>query len=607
MKTKSDEGIVSMSSVIKKSVKEKVELMRGIGVSAGIVIGTVYLVDGRKYHVDAPYCSLDDSLVGNELERFKDALALSRSQLEKIKEQLSADVRGKEHSGIIDAHLMILGDQLLIDDTIKLIENEKLSAEWALKAVLKDLVVLFDNIDDPYFKERSSDIEHIVDRIMMNLSGKDHDSLADIKEPSVVVAHDLSPADTAQMMHGNVLGFLTDIGARTSHTAILARSLEIPAVVGLEDVTSRVESGDTIIVDGMTGAIIINPADNVIKVYEKRRKRYEDYEEALHHYKDLPAETLDGHRVSLFGNMEIVEEISSLIEHGTDGIGLYRSEFLYLNREDLPSEEEHVAAYKHVAKKMPSSPVVIRTLDIGGDKVLSSVTPDDEVNPALGLRAIRFCLKNPGIFKTQLRGILRASAYGKLKVLFPMISGVEELRRAKALLYEARQELEKEGEQFDHDIEVGAMIEVPSAALIADILAEEVDFFSIGTNDLLQYSLAIDRVNEHVAYLYEPYHPAVLRIIKSVVDAAKRHGIGISVCGEMAGEPEHALIFLGLGIESLSMSARSLLKVKKLIRSIKYKDAVNISKAVMGFSTAREVETYVETRLADIYKEEPWS
>ncbi|MCK4846304.1 MAG: phosphoenolpyruvate--protein phosphotransferase [Deltaproteobacteria bacterium] len=597
-----------MSLLAIDKVKREVALMRGIGVSAGIVIGKVYLLDSRKYHVEAaPYCHLDESLVEGELKRFKDALDLSKEQLSKIRDQLTGDGRGKEHAGIIDAHLMILNDQLLIDDTIKLIKAERVSAEWALKSVLKDLVALFDKIDDPYFKERSSDIEHIVDRIMMNLSGKEHESLGDIKEPSVVVAHDLSPADTAQMIQGNVLAFLTDIGAKTSHTAILARSLEIPAVVGLEDVTNRVESGDTIIVDGMTGAVIINPSTSVIKVYEKRRKRYEDYEKTLLHYKDLPAETIDGHTVSLLGNMEIVEEIPSLMDHGADGIGLYRSEFLYVNRDTLPSEEEHLAAYKHVAKKMGSRSAVIRTFDVGGDKLLSSVDGIEEGNPALGLRAIRFCLKYPDIFKTQLRAILRASAYGKLKILFPMISGVEELRRAKALLYEARCELEDEGEQFDHDIEVGIMIEVPSAALIADILAEEVDFFSIGTNDLLQYSLAIDRVNEHVAYLYEPFHPAVLRIIKTVVDAGKRHGIGVSVCGEMAGEPEHALIFLGLGIDSLSMSARSLLKVKKLIRSVKYHDAVNISKAVLGFSTAREVEGYIETKLVDLYKEEPWS
>ena len=576
--------------------------MRGIGVSSGIVIGKAYVVDRRTDAVQ--FCHLDPSQAHSEVKRFTGAVSESKKQLRRITRMLTKEGRGKEHIGIIDAHLMILKDQMLINDTIKLIKQERMNAEWALKTVLKGIRELFDKMDDRYFKERSSDIEHIVDRIIMNLSGEEHASIADIEEPSVVVAHDLSPADTAQMVKGKVVAFLTDIGGKTSHTAIMARSLEIPAVVGLENVTRNVEAGDTIIVDGMTGAVIINPSESVLHVYERRRSKYASYDKELHHYRNLPAETLDGRRIRLMGNMEIAEEITSLLDHGAEGIGLYRSEFLYLNRKDLPTEEEHMASYVHVAKQMSPRPVVVRTLDIGGDKFLSPMEVADEINPAMGLRAIRLCLKRPDMFITQLRGILRASAYGKLKVMFPMISGIDELRRAKAIFEETKEELRRENKPFDPDIEVGVMIEVPSAAFIADLLAKEADFFSIGTNDLLQYSLAIDRVNEHVAYLYEPFHPAVLRIIKNVVDCAKQRGISVSVCGEMAGEPEHALMFIGMGLEQLSMNAFSLLRVKRLVRSVRYEDAKDIVTAALEFSTAREVENYVSSKVIELYREE---
>ncbi|HLE08802.1 MAG TPA: phosphoenolpyruvate--protein phosphotransferase [Thermodesulfobacteriota bacterium] len=587
---------------MKTDTKKEVILMRGIGVSSGIVIGKAYVVDRRTDAVQ--FCHLDPSQAHSEVKRFTGAVSESKKQLRRITRMLTKEGRGKEHIGIIDAHLMILKDQMLINDTIKLIKQERMNAEWALKTVLKGIRELFDKMDDRYFKERSSDIEHIVDRIIMNLSGEEHASIADIEEPSVVVAHDLSPADTAQMVKGKVVAFLTDIGGKTSHTAIMARSLEIPAVVGLENVTRNVEAGDTIIVDGMTGAVIINPSESVLHVYERRRSKYASYDKELHHYRNLPAETLDGRRIRLMGNMEIAEEITSLLDHGAEGIGLYRSEFLYLNRKDLPTEEEHMASYVHVAKQMSPRPVVVRTLDIGGDKFLSPMEVADEINPAMGLRAIRLCLKRPDMFITQLRGILRASAHGKLKVMFPMISGIDELRRAKAIFEETKEELRRENKPFDPDIEVGVMIEVPSAAFIADLLAKEADFFSIGTNDLLQYSLAIDRVNEHVAYLYEPFHPAVLRIIKNVVDCAKQRGISVSVCGEMAGEPEHALMFIGMGLEQLSMNAFSLLRVKRLVRSVRYEDAKDIVTMALTLSTAREVENYVSSKVIELYREE---
>lgn len=587
-------------------VKKQVVLMKGIGVSSGIVIGKAYVLD-RGMVEPAQFCYLDIKDTDNEIERFKNALKESREQLQRIKKKMEEDQRGKEHIRIIDAHLMILKDNMLINDTIKVIKEQRVNAEWALKTVLKELVEYFNKIDDEYLRERIIDVEHIVNRVLSNLMGRKHESISDIKYPSIIVAHDLAPTDTAQMVKGTVLGFITDAGGRTSHTAIMARSLEIPAIVGLENVTRRAENGDVIVIDGTTGTVIINPSESVIEVYRKRKERYDDYGKALLHYKDLPCETKDGRRIRLTGNMEIAEELDSLIEHGAEGIGLYRTEFLYLNRAGLPTEEEHLKAYRHVVKRMAPNPVIIRTLDVGGDKVLAGVEMDKEANPALGLRAIRFCLKNTGIFKTQLRAILRAGANGKVKVMFPMISGIEEIRRAKAILEEAKDELKAEGKAYDGEIEVGVMIEIPSAAIIADLIVKEVSFISIGTNDLLQYSLAIDRVNEHVAYLYEPFHPAVLRIIKIVADAANKAGVSVGVCGEMAGEPEYALMLLGLGVDQLSMNAFSILRVKRIIRSVSYAEARKACKAISGLATAKDVENYISTKTPQLYKEEFWN
>ena len=586
--------------------RKQVVLMKGIGVSSGIVIGHAYILE-RGMVEPSQFCYLDPSETAGEIERFRGALKASREQLMRIKRKMEQDGKGKEHIRIIDAHLMILKDNMLINDTIKAISGQRVNAEWALKTVLNDIMEYFEKMDDPYLRERAMDIEHIVNRLLLNLMGRKHESIADIKDPVVVVAHDLAPTDTAQMVKGTVLGFLTDVGGKTSHTAIMARSLEIPAVVGLESITRKAEPGDTVIVDGTTGTVIINPSESVIEVYKRRRERYENYGKALFHYKDLPSETTDGRRVRLVGNMEIVEEIDALVEHGAEGIGLYRTEFLYLNRKDLPTEEEHVRAYRQVARKMAPNPVVIRTLDVGGDKIITQVESQKEINPALGLRAIRFCLKNIDIFKIQLRGILRASSYGDIKIMFPMISGIEELRRARQILEECKRELKSEGKAFNPDIEVGVMIEVPSAAMIADLIVKEASFISIGTNDLLQYSLAIDRVNEHVAYLYEPFHPAVLRIIKGVVEAANKAGVSVSVCGEMAGEPEYALILLGFGVDQLSMNAYSVLRVKRLIRSISHAEAKKICKNILNFATAKEVENYINMKLPGLYKEEFWS
>ncbi|MBI5328627.1 MAG: phosphoenolpyruvate--protein phosphotransferase [Deltaproteobacteria bacterium] len=578
-------------------------VLKGIGVSPGIKIGRAYLVDDGSLETPA-YCYLDTTYISSETKRFKKAVQESKDQLLKIRNKLLKDGKGKEHIRIIDAHIMMMEDKMLIDDTIKIIKKEKVNAEWAIRMVMKEIREFFDTIDDEYIRERGSDIDHICDRVLKNLMGKKHEAIAEIKEEVIVVAHDLAPTDTAQMVKGKVLGFLTDIGGKTSHTAIVARSLEIPAVVGLENITQKINAGDTLIIDGASGLVVINPSKKVIKEYEKKQGQYSDYEKLLHHYKKLPAEMQDGRRIRLMGNIEMVEEVSSILDHGADGVGLYRTEFLYLNRKDLPTEDEHFKVYKDVVERVSPHPTIIRTLDIGGDKFLSQMELAPEMNPAMGLRAIRFCLKKPDIFKTQIKGILRASVFGNLKIMFPMISGVEELRKAKAIMEEAKEELRSHGIPFNPKIFVGAMVEVPSAAIIADILAKEVDFFSIGTNDLLQYSLAIDRVNEHVAYLYEPLHPAALRIIKHIVDAAHNSGIAVGVCGEMAGEPEHALILLGLGLDQLSMNALSILKVKKLIRSIKYSEAREIGEKALALSTAQEIEVFIKGEMAKRFPEE---
>jgi len=578
-------------------------VLKGIGVSPGINIGRAYLVDGGSLETPA-YCYLDTTYISSEVKRFKNAVQESKDQLMKIRNRLLKDGKGKEHIRIIDAHLIMLEDKMLIDDTIKIIKKEKVNAEWAIKMVMREIREFFDSIDDEYIRERGSDIDHICDRVLKNLMGKKHETISEIKEEVIVVAHDLAPTDTAQMVKGKVLGFLTDIGGKTSHTAIVARSLEIPAVVGLESITQKVNAGDTLILDGSSGMVIINPSQKVIKEYQKKKGQYSDYERLLHHYRKLPAEMQDGRRIRLMGNIEMADEIPSLLDHGAEGIGLYRTEFLYINRKNLPTEDEHFKIYKDVVERVSPHPTIIRTLDIGGDKFLSQMELAPEMNPAMGLRAIRFCLKEPDIFKTQLKGILRASVFGNLKIMFPMISGVDELRKAKAVMEMAKDELRNEGVAFNSKIFVGAMIEVPSAAIIADILAKEVDFFSIGTNDLLQYALAIDRVNEHVSYLYEPLHPAALRIIKNITDSAHKAGIAVGVCGEMAGEPEYALILLGLGLDQLSMNALSILKVKKVIRSIKYSEAKEIGEKALTLSTAQEIERFIRGEMAKRFPEE---
>jgi phosphotransferase system enzyme I (PtsI) len=567
-------------------------LLKGIVASQGIAIGKVFLVNQDHLEL-SHYTIATNKEIEKEINRFKKAIEESQSQLLRAKKDINKK-KFKEAQYIIDTHILLLQDKVLMDNTIKIIKHEKIDAALALKKTIEGLRAHLAEINDEYMKERTSDIDYIEQRLLRNLAGIKRDLVAKIREKVIIVASDLSPADTANLNVNEVLGFTIDSGGRTSHTAIMARALKIPAVVGLKDITRRVKTGDTMILDGIHGVVIINPTADTLLKYNQKKAEYDEFEIGLLKHKDLPGETIDGFRVKLMANIEIMEELPSVLTYGAEGIGLYRTEFLYLNRKDLPSEAEQFEIYKTVSQKIAPHPVTIRTLDIGGDKFMSHIDVAEEINPVMGLRAIRFCLKEVAIFKTQLRAIMRSSAYGKVKIMFPMISGIEEVRQIKIILSEVKKELQAEHKVFDPDIEIGIMVEVPSAASIADILAKEVNFFSIGTNDLIQYTLAIDRVNENVSYLYEPLHPAVLRLLQNIINSAHDNGIPVAMCGEMAGEPFYMPILLGLGIDELSMNVMALPRVKSVLRSLDYKQSQLVTDSIFKLSTAQEIETLLK-------------
>jgi phosphotransferase system enzyme I (PtsI) len=580
--------------------KKKETVLKGIPASPGIAIGKAMLLDREQYVI--PRRSIKEEQVQNEIKRFKDALIQTKNELLEIKKRISEEM-GVEHGQIFSAHLLVLEDSMLIEEVMAKLKKDKLSIEYVFQDVLKRYIKVFSEMDDEYLKERISDINDVGKRVLRNLIGAKEDIFSNLKEKVIVIAYDLSPSDTAMMHKKNLIGFATDIGSRTSHTAIMAKSLEIPAVVGLEAMTKSVENGDTIIVDGAHGNVIINPSAKTVKKYEGDKAKFLVLEKHLLELKDLPCQTLDGRKITLSANIEVPEDVASVISHGADGIGLYRTEYFYMNRKDLPSEDEQFKAYSVVAKKVKPHPVIIRTLDLGGDKFLSQFEVPHEMNPFLGWRAIRFCLARPDVFKSQLRAILRASIYGNLKVMYPMISGLAELKQANAILEEVRVSLRKEGVPFDENMEVGAMIEVPSAALTSDILAKEVDFFSIGTNDLIQYSLAVDRVNEKIAYLYEPAHPAVLRLVKNIIDNGHNAGIWVGMCGEMAGDINMALILLGLGLDEFSTSPIAIPEMKRIIRAVEMSKAEEIAREAITLPTGEEVERFASKKLKEIAPE----
>ena len=582
-----------MTASVKIDIAEDT-LLVGIAAAPGIAISRSHLVNRGRMAVIERRISVDE--VDPEISAFKDAVEKSKAQLLEVKD-LAGSKELIEHLYIIDTHLLILDDEMLIGETVGLIREELINAEGALNRVLRKLRRVFDEISDEYLRERRSDIDSIGDRLMRNLLGETHESLADVSEQVIVVAHDLSPADTVQIDRTKVIGFVTDIGGRTSHTAILARSLGIPAVVGLETVTSLVPDGTPMIIDGSTGTVILRPSPGTFRDYLEKKQHYDYLESELVQFHSLPAETKDGYSLALRSNIDFVEEITAARERGAQGIGLFRTEFLFMLGEGPPSEDEQFAIYRAAVEKMAPFPVTIRTLDVGGDKFVPEFNLADEVNPAMGLRAVRFSLKEVNLFRTQLRAILRAAAFGPLRIMFPMISGVAEVRDCKQFLEKQRQELISAGIACGEKVEVGIMIETPAAVLIADLLAKEVDFFSVGTNDLIQYCLAIDRGNEHVAYLYEPMHPAVLQALLLVCRAAKSAGIEVGMCGEMAGEDLYSLVLIALGFTELSMNAVNISRVKRIVRQVEFSEVKQILDHLVTLATAGEVSAALEKEM----------
>jgi phosphoenolpyruvate-protein phosphotransferase (PTS system enzyme I) len=574
--------------------KNKETKIKGISASPGIAIGEAFIIGGEDILVNPKKITVDK--IPQEILRFEEALIQTRKDLLRLKKGIDSNL-GQSHAQIFDAHLLVLEDRVLIEDVIELIKKKKVNIEYAFQQVAKKYINTLAKLNDKYLKERAADVEDVSRRVLKKLLKKEEKGPLKIKKKSIIAAHDLSPIDTASLPKNNILGFATDIGGRTSHSAIIARALGIPAVVGLGDLTEKISIDTKMILDGTAGIIIINPSSERVKEYKQKQREEHDAKKIFQSLRRLSPETLDGRRITLGANIELPEEIPVALEWGAEGIGLYRTEYIFLGKDDLPNEEEQYKAYSRVAKKIKPASVILRTLDLGGDKFLSRPDIPKDMHPFLGWRAIRFCLARPDIFKTQLRAILRASINGDLKIMFPMISGVDELRQAKYILEECKKELRTEGIKFDENIQVGVMIEIPSAALLSDILAKESDFFSIGTNDLIQYALAVDRGNEKVASLYKPGHPAVLRLIKTVIDNGHKENIWVGMCGEMASEPVFAFLLLGMGLDEFSVSPPVIPKVKKLIREVRYSDAQDAAKQVLKFSSPEEVTKYTESLL----------
>lgn len=576
----------------------------GIDASPGICIGKAYLVDREGVEVVEKY-AIEKEEIKKEVNRFKAAVTQAKDELRAIIDNAPEDLR--QHINILETHMELLKDKMLYGKAIDIIKAEQVNAEWALKKSESSVKSMFQNIADPYLKERASDITHISARIMGRLVGVKTVNIADIDRRVILVAHDLSPADTSQINLARVRGFITDRGGKTSHTSIIAQALEIPAVLGLDNATRIIENDDLIIVDGTTGVVIIHPTRETLEAFRHRQVQYEEHSAEIARESHLKAETIDGFYIPVMGNIELPEEVGSVLAHGGDGIGLYRTEFQYMSRPDFPTEEELFDKYKQVVEVAAPKPVTIRTLDINGDKAVSGAIHSEEANPALGLRAIRYCLKNPEIFKAQLRAILRAAVFGNVRILFPLISSCEEVLEAKGLLGEAAESLDKEGVPFNGNVEIGVLIEVPSAVIMADVIAEVVDFFSIGTNDLIQYSLAIDRGNREVAHLYHPLHPAVTRMIRHVSEVAREKNIKVFICGEMAGDPYHVPILLGLGMDELSMNPQSIPAVKQMIRSISMSDAELFIKEVLKQTAVKDVAEMVRQNFGSLLSDSVYS
>lgn len=560
---------------------------QGIGVSPGVARGTIYVYSVAEEVVPEYDVARDD--VPKEVARFEQALIKTREQLHELQDRIASGIGSSVPSTVLDVHLSITEDPALIESVISRLSEERKNVEFVFHDVARKYVTTLAALADEMFRERAADVQDVTRRILRNLLGRDHRVLTDLPPGTIVIAHDLSPSDTTALDRKHVSGFATDVGSHTSHTAIVARSMNMPAVVGLHSLSQHVHDGQSAILDGYSGTLIIEPSEQTLFIYgqlEVKRLSVKERLDALH---DLPAQTLDGHRMILSGNIELPEDVPGVLAAGAEGVGLFRTEFLYLNRSEFPGEQEQYEKYVEVARAVKPNSVIIRTLDIGGDKFHSEDTTPAEVNPFLGFRAIRFCLANVDIFEAQLRAILRASAEGNVKIMYPMISGVAEVVQANEILDQVMHDLKKHHVAFDEHIHVGAMIEIPSAALTAEMIAPAVDFFSIGSNDLIQYTMAVDRVNEKVANLYEPTHPAILRLIRAVVEAAHNNNIWVGVCGEMAGEPLFAPLLLGMGIDELSAGAANLARVKEVIRRLTLHEAQDLAAASLHASSGREV------------------
>jgi phosphotransferase system enzyme I (PtsI) len=564
----------------------------GIGVSPGIARGTVFV-----YRTDddeePPVRRIPETEIPAEIARFESALIHTRAQILEMQERI-AEAIGAKDAGIFDAHLLVVEDRTLIDEVLRTLTRDHTNIEHVFQQVANRYSKTLSEIDDPYLRERALDIHDVARRVLHNLMGKQTRPLSSIETPHILVAHNLTPSDTAQLNRQLVLGFATDVGSRTSHTAIMARSMNIPALVGLHNVSETLESGQHVLLDGYNGLLILNPSDQTLWEYGELEIKKGQVEEKLTELRETTSTTIDGRHVVLSANIELPEEVVAVKKNGAEGIGLYRTEFFYINKSELPDEEEQYVNYKRVADEILPHSVIIRTLDLGGDKFMTALDLPEELNPFLGWRAIRFCLERPEIFKVQLRAILRASVGGNVRMMYPMISGVDELRRANNLLDECKAELRQQDILFDEDMEVGAMIEIPSAAITADLLAAEVDFFSIGTNDLIQYSIAVDRVNERIAHLYEPTHPAIIRLIKMVVDAGHAHNLWVGICGEMAGEISLIPLLIGLGVDELSTGSALVPRVKRAVQSLDVGDCLKLVEEVTHMESASQILEHCE-------------
>ncbi|HAR6172306.1 phosphoenolpyruvate--protein phosphotransferase [Staphylococcus pseudintermedius] len=566
-------------------------IIKGIAASDGVAIAKAYLL----VEPDLSFSNEKTDQPEAEVQKFNEALNNSKIELTKIRNHAEEQL-GADKAAIFDAHLLVLDDPELIQPIEEKIKNESASAPQALTEVTQNFITIFESMDNEYMKERAADIRDVAKRVLAHILGVELPNPSIIDESVIIVAHDLTPSDTAQLNKQYVQGFVTNIGGRTSHSAIMSRSLEIPAVVGTKSISESVQQGDMVIVDGLTGDVIVNPLDDEIKAYQHKRESFFADREALKQLRDEPSKTLDGHEVELAANIGTPNDLEGVHNNGAEGIGLYRTEFLYMGRDNMPTEDEQFEAYKKVLESMEGKRVVVRTLDIGGDKELPYLNLPEEMNPFLGYRAIRLCLDQPEIFRPQLRALLRASAYGKLNIMFPMVATIQEFRDAKALLLEEKENLKQEGVEVSDDIELGIMVEIPATAALADVFAKEVDFFSIGTNDLIQYTMAADRMSERVSYLYQPYNPSILRLIKQVIDASHQEGKWTGMCGEMAGDETAIPLLIGLGLDEFSMSATSILKARRQIKDLSRTEMVQLADRALNCATVDEVVDLVKAK-----------